>query len=560
MPEETRSEGDEALARRRPGESVTERADPETNVSRRRLLAGSAGIGGALLVAEAGRRAAMGADATPPAGHDATAAGSQATPTAEGGPHGSEGDDVAPRGPAAWESEELIEPEIRQSRDGLLRTDLAVRYAYKDIGGYRLHLRTYEGGIPGPTLRVQPGDMLRITLVNELPPNRDQMPRDINHPHHFNTTNVHVHGLHVSPGGIADNVLRPMEPGQSYDIEIAIPEDHPRGTYWYHPHNHGSADVQITSGMAGALIVGGDFADVPDIAAARERVLVLNEVLFDYLGTIETYDTVWPEAAPRFLSVNGQREPIIRLRPGEVQRWRIVQAAHENNLRIGLDGHDLHVIAYDGIPQPRVVRLESLVMAPGQRADVLVQAGEAGSYLLQALPNDQGYPSPTGPLARVVVTGEPTRMNLPAMLPAGPLAPIGDNELTGSRELVFTAIEPEGPGGATYQEFAFLIDGRRFDPNRVDQRIELGSVEEWTVINDHHDDHVFHIHTNPIHVTKIDGEPLAEPVWRDTAIVRRNGSLTFRSRFLDFPGKTVLHCHMMNHEELGMMQLIEFVE
>jgi FtsP/CotA-like multicopper oxidase with cupredoxin domain len=200
------------------------------------------------------------------------------------------------------------------------------------------------------------------------------------------------------------------------------------------------------------------------------------------------------------------------------------------------------------------------VMAPGQRADVLVQAGEPGRYLLQALPNDQGYPSPTGPLAHVVVEGEPVAMTLPAALPAGPLAPIGDDELTGTRQLTFSSIEPEMPATATYQEFAFLIDGRRFDPDRVDQRIALGAIEEWTVVNDDHSDHVFHIHTNPFQVMAINGEPLATPLWRDTVIVPRDGSLTFRSRFLDFTGKTVLHCHMMNHEELGMMQLIEFTE
>ena len=559
MPEETRDGGVEALAPQESGEAARGRAEPETSLSRRRLLAGSAGIGGALLVAEAGRRSAMGADATPPADHNAAAAGTPAPP-AEGMTHGNESGGSMPRRQTAWTSEELIEPETRQSADGELRTRLDVRYAYKDIGGYRLHLRTYEGGIPGPTLRVRPGDTLRITLVNELPPNRDPMPRDINHPHHFNTTNVHTHGLHVSPSGIADNVLRPMDPGGSYDIEIAIPDDHPRGTYWHHPHNHGSVDVQLTSGMAGALIVEGDFADVAEIAGAQERVLILNEVLFDYLGTIETYDTVWPEAVPRFLSVNGQREPIIQMRPSEVQRWRIVQAFHENNLRLGLEGHALHAIAYDGIPLTSIETAADHVVASGQRIDVLVQAGDAGEYLLQALPNDQGYPSPTGPLARVVVAGEPLPMDLPAALPAGPLASIRDDELTGERELVFTAIEPEGPGGATYQEFVFLIDGRRFDPNRVDQKIPLGAVEEWTVGNDHHDDHVFHIHTNPFQVTRINGEPLSEPVWRDTVIIPRDGSVTFRSRFLDYPGQTVLHCHMMNHEELGMMRLIEFVE
>jgi FtsP/CotA-like multicopper oxidase with cupredoxin domain len=514
-------------------------------ISRRGLLAAGAGTGGALLLAGAGHRSVAGADATPPAEHQAHA-------EANGG------DGLLQ--PVKWESAELVEPEVRRSVDGELATELRVHYAYADIGGYRLSLRTYEGVIPGPTLRVQPGDTLRVRLINDLPPNRAEMPLDTDLPHHFNTTNVHVHGLHVSPSGDADNVLRSMEPGQSYDVAIDIPDDHPSGTYWYHPHHHGSADVQISSGMAGALIVEGDFIGVPEIANAAERVLVINEVMFDYLGAIEVYDTIWPEAAPRFISINGQREPIIRLRPGEVQRWRIVQAAHENNLRLALDDHLLHPIAYDGIPRSRFAGLESLVIGPGQRADVLVQAGAPGAYELRAIANDQGYPSPTGLLAHVVVEGEPVTMGLPATLPESPLAPIGDDEITGARTITFTAIEPEVPAAATYQEFSFLVDDRRFDPNRVDQTVRVGAVEEWTVVNDDTSDHVFHIHTNPFQVMAINDEPVSETLWRDTVIVPGEGSLTFRSRFLDFTGKTVLHCHMMNHEELGMMQLIEFVE
>ena len=514
-------------------------------LSRRGLLAAGTGASGALLLAGAGRRSVAGADATPPAGHESHV-------------ETNGGDGLFQ--PAPWESAELAEPEERRSVDGELATDLHVQYTYADIGGYRLSLRSYEGAIPGPTLRVQPGDLLRVRLSNDLPPNRTEMPLNTDLPHHFNTTNVHFHGMHVSPSGDADNIFRRMEPGRSYDIAIDIPDDHPRGTYWYHPHHHGSADVQISSGMAGALIVEGDFEGVPEIAGVAERVLVLNEVMFDYLGAIETYDTLWPEAAPRFISINGQREPIIRLRPGEVQRWRVVQAAHESNLRLALDGHLLHPIAYDGIPRSRIEGLESLEIAPGQRADVLVQAGAPGAYELQAIENDQGYPSPTGSLAHVVVEGEPVTMRLPATLPDSPLAPIADDEITGMRTITFTAIEPEVPAAATYQEFAFLIDGRRFDPDRVDQTIRLGAVEEWTVVNDDTSDHVFHIHTNPFQVMAVNGEPVSETLWRDTVIVPREGSLTFRSRFLDFTGKTVLHCHMMNHEELGMMQQIEFVE
>jgi FtsP/CotA-like multicopper oxidase with cupredoxin domain len=451
----------------------------------------------------------------------------------------------------------LVEPEVRRAANGELRTTLRAAYTYKDMGGYRLSLRSYEANIPGPTLRLRPGDVPRIRLVNDLPPNPDPVPLDMALPHHFNTTNFHSHGLHVSPDGISDNIFRSMEPGQSYDIEIAIPADHPKGTYWYHPHHHGSADVQMTSGMAGTLIVEGDFEDVPEIAGASERLLILNEVLFDYRGEIEVYDTVWPEAVPRFLSVNGQRDPIIRMRPGEVQRWRIVHAGHEDNLRLALEAHGLQVIAYDGIPRPEIERADTLLMAPGQRADVLVKAGAAGSYALRAIANDQGYPSPVGPLARVIIEGEPLAMALPAVLGKVPLATIGDAEITNTRRLTLSVEEPESPPSANYQEFTYLICGRHFDPNRVDQRIPLGAVEEWTVVNEHADEHIFHIHTNPFQMVAVNGEKLAERDWRDTVVVPRKGSVTFRSRFLDFTGRFVLHCHMMNHEELGMMQVVE---
>ena len=110
----------------------------------------------------------------------------------------------------------LIEPEVRRSADGVLQTSLRCAYAYRDVGGVRLYVRSYEGGSPGPTLRMKPGDTLKIRLSNDLPPNRDSMPADMSHPHQFNNTNFHFHGAHVSPSGIADNVMRSMAPGGSW--------------------------------------------------------------------------------------------------------------------------------------------------------------------------------------------------------------------------------------------------------------------------------------------------------------------------------------------------------
>ena len=175
-----------------------------------------------------------------------------------------------------------------------------------------------------------------------------------NQPHHLGSTNFHVHGSHVSPGGIADNVMRSMVPGQSYDIEIAIPADHTAGTLWYHPHHHGSADIQIASGMAGAVIIEADFDGVPEIAAARERLMVLGEVVFDAFGTVEDFATLFPETATRFLTVNGQRAPTIAMQPGEVQRWRLLHAGYQDDIFLALQGHRFHPIARDGIALARM--------------------------------------------------------------------------------------------------------------------------------------------------------------------------------------------------------------
>jgi len=453
---------------------------------------------------------------------------------------------MVPEKPVPAMDQPLVEPEVRRSANGVLSTTLRVAYAWRQIGGIRLHVRSYEGGSPGPTLRMKPGETLRIKLTNDLPPNRDTLPADISRPHQFNNTNFHFHGAHASPSGIADNVMRSMAPGRSYEIEIKLPDDHTSGTYWYHPHHHGSADIQMSSGMVGALIVEGDFAGVPEITAARERLLVLTQVVHDAHGMIENFETLFPETATRFLAVNGQRRPVIEMRPGEVQRWRILNAAYQDDMLLDLEKHDLHAVAYDGIQLGAVQRMKQLLIAPGQRADVLVQAGAAGTYTLKAEPYDQGHPSPVGELARLVVSGVPMDMKLPRTLPRPPLETIKETEITNRRTVTFSATAPEADAAGHWQEFGFFIDGKKFDPRRIDHRVKLGAVEEWTIVNTHeHDDHVFHIHTNPFQVVSVNGKALAVPEWRDTVIVeRKGGQVVFRSRFLDYTGVYMVHCHM----------------
>jgi FtsP/CotA-like multicopper oxidase with cupredoxin domain len=152
-------------------------------------------------------------------------------------------------------------------------------------------------------------------------------------------------------------------------------------------------------------------------------------------------------------------------------------------------------------------------------------------------------------------------MKLPSALPKPPLETIGDSEITCRRTVVLGATSPENDAAGHWQEFTFTVDGKIFDPSRIDQRVRLGAVEEWTIRNTHeHDDHMFHIHTNPFQVIEISGQPQTDRPWRDTVVVPRpakGGSTVIRSRFLDYTGVFMLHCHMMNHEEMGMMQAVE---
>ena len=386
---------------------------------------------------------------------------------------------------------------------GQLSTTLRVRYAYQDIGGYRLHLRSYEGMTPGPTLRARPGDVLRIRLVNELPPNRDPQPSDHNLPNRFNTTNLHMHGMHVSPDGIADNVLREMEPGQAYEIEVPIPASHPPGTYWYHPHRHGSANVQVASGMAGAMILEGDFADVPQIASARERVLILQQLAFDALGTCESFDTVWPmQAAPpvhRQRTAAAHDHDAARRGPALAHHPRRLPRLHA----LGLDGHLLHEIAADGIALPGVRTQESILVVPGQRTDVLVQAGAPGTYALRSLPFDQGEgANRTWVLADVVVAGEPMPMDLPTTLPPGPLAPIRAEELTGTtRDHLLRRKRPPQAATISASSASWSMAACSITTASTSASASARS-RNGTIVNLDEADHPFHIHTNPFLVTQ----------------------------------------------------------
>lgn len=409
---------------------------------------------------------------------------------------------------------------------------------------------------------------MNIEFRNNLPPNTDTQPINMFMPNLTNSTNLHTHGLHVSPSGSSDNVLLVLNPGEVFTNSITIPPNFPGGTHWYHPHKHGSVDIQMTSGTSGVIIVEGELDQVPEIAAAREVVLLFQEMNLSSEGEVEDPDTtattiggVFPSDQTLY-TVNGQLKPVLRARPGEVLRLRCVNGTIGTFYPLQLDDHDLNWIAHDGISFPEVRTVQSTLLAPINRDDSLIKAGTPGTYQLWGLEfaRSSTLVRDEVELLTLVVEGPPMDMPLPTTLIGPPYANITDDELTGFRELVFDTVDNEGqfPSGYT-PDTANIIDGALYQEDVINQTIQLGAVEEWTILNNADETHNFHIHTNPFELISRSGTPEAPPLWGDTVVLPAGGSVTFRSRFLDFTGTYVLHCHIIDHEDLGMMQNVEVV-
>ncbi|WP_353475284.1 multicopper oxidase domain-containing protein [Salipiger sp. H15] len=469
--------------------------------------------------------------------------------------------DIPARSPLGLPTD-LKNPREVLSSGGRFRLDLTMRQSEIELPYARAKLRLYEGEIPGPTFRVAPGDDMEITLHNDMPPNTDPSAVVLNTPNEFSTTNLHFHGFHVSPKGNSDNVYLQIHPGESFNYIVRLPEDHPAGNYWYHPHRHGSVALQVASGCGGMMIVGGALDEVPEVAAAIERVMVFQCPVVDPKAEdLDSYDTIWSLDAERFWLVNGEYRPRIYMRAGEVQHWRMLNAGDQQFLPMRLDGLELYEIGFDGNPYPEARQTDEIFLAPGNRMNLMVKALEPGSYTLRRPAFSQGkQPLDEVLMAEVIVLPANTARIAPDVkmgteLPKGPLprnailSDITDAEIVRTRQIVLGVSDVQG----MFKDTVFTLNGAPFDPQRDDIVARLGEAEEWELVNTTPYPHPIHVHVNPMQVTKINGVPLADPQWQDTIAVPAAGTVTLRMRFTDFDGRFVMHCHILPHEDLGMM-------
>jgi FtsP/CotA-like multicopper oxidase with cupredoxin domain len=456
--------------------------------------------------------------------------------------------------------------------------------------------RTYNGMVPGPTFRVRPGGRLSFNVYNRLPANPDQAMchqlMEQNQPNCFNSTNLHTHGLHVSPSSkqvdgktlASDDVLIVIDPGKDQEYCIWLPEFHAPGTHWYHSHRHGSTAIQVVNGMVGALIV--DEPPEQAIPVDSEQIWVLGEIV----GTQNSQDSAVYTCHPptvRF-TVNGVDTPKLTLLPNEIQRWRFINATATPrgfmNLYLRKQGTNekvpMYLIAIDGItfygaepqPVPSAGRPDGLSFSPGNRADFLVKL-PAGTYEVFKDVSPLAMATAAQVLAVVEVSGTamPDR-NLPS-LPGTQfrpcyLEPIPDGAPTNTRTITFAVTGADCsamPPGAVIPS-DFTINGVKFGDPKAVQTVQLGSTEKWLLENASGAGHPFHIHVNPFQIVgdRIDPTKPDSPenrIWWDTIGIPKNttgnAALPMLTRFLDYNGDFVFHCHILIHEDLGMMQEVK---
>lgn len=519
---------------------------------------------------------------------------------------------------------------------------------------------------PGPgNEEVRAGTRFKLLLTNDLPnnttPAHDCVPSEVFEPpppgstggqrfeevspecfHGEDVTNIHYHGTHVSPQPHQDFVLLslysqnqtdPAPPEETEYVQVGsyqtdinpFPWNQAPGTHWYHPHKHGSTALQVLNGLSGALLIQGEFDDwlyayygVDPLDDAQletfEKVMVVQQVWTD----LNFYHKPHPNYPPLSL-VNGQAAPVVRMKPGEVQRFRLIGATMQAAAQLQLDfppGFTVRQIAQDGVQfapenyerQPLYPKGEDgngYLLSPGNRADFLVQApevttaqrfvvtqevvghvhediqsfldareaqaGKHGAENLGVAGAAAKVATSNPPLFVIHVEGENASMTLPEteVWPAMPyyLRDIEDSEVVRSRTVAFSMTTPDGTvTGPGKQRNSFWIDKTQYDESCANYNMQEGTAEDWEVTNDSAPQHPFHIHINPFQVHQDDTVSFEPPyVWQDTIALPKvtnpatTKSVQIRHRFEDYTGGYVIHCHFLGHEDRGMMLNVQTV-
>ena len=498
----------------------------------------------------------------------------------------------------------ISDPPVLQSKNGLLEVTMGF-YTVIDSQGLTRYCYVTNTGLEAPTLVVSPGDNLIIHFTNDLPAATASSASDdmagmkmaLSNDTTTSTdpacsgsmgtdvSNIHFHGTNIAPVCGQDEVVRTLvQPGASFDYNITIPASEPPGLYWYHPHPHGISEGQVQGGATGALIVLGIQNIFPQLANIPTRTLVIRDQLLPASEANDNNIPAWD------LSINhvpvtypSYTPAVIATVPGEKELWRVVNSGADSilNLQYIVNGtaQPMQVYAIDGYPMSSgtASSMTTVQLGPGARAEFVVTTPNVGdtAQLVTQYQNTgpDGDFDPTRPIANVV---SQSGASAPAQIPSagGSVNTALTNSLASltpaaHRNLYFSEVlqNPADPNSPTSfyiteegQTPALFTMGQA--PNIV---VHAGTVEDWTVENRAQEDHVFHIHQLHFQVLAVDGQPVNDPALRDTYDIpywsgtSAYHSITVRMDFSDpnIVGTFVYHCHILEHEDGGMMGEIQ---
>src|SRR6202140_1220843 len=423
-----------------------------------------------------------------------------------------------------------------------------------------------------PTLRLSPGDQLKITYINDLPtkPQESCLATPC-----MDMTNLHFHGLTIFPDAPQDAVLTMMAmPGKALHYTVQIPKDHPPGLYWYHTHPHGESYRQVLDGMSGAIVIEGMESYFPGLPGLRERVLVVrgrsiksDPQSADLKQRVDLSSEVCggeQEAPEEVMTVNGSVRPAIEIAPGERQFWRIANASADRYVDLEVEGQTFEIVAMDGEPialhdpDHRTRVASHVLLPPAGRLEAIVTgpAGGNGRRLITHCVDTgpAGDPNPAMVLADIALRSW-----------AAPAGKISATSVKPDFSAVHLANEEKAPPRFTVtfteDKNGFYINGEKFPPDSAPMgRAKVGSYQHWKIVNATKELHPMHIHQVHFLAYAENDRPIADPVWLDTVNVPFGGSVDVVMDFTDpvIRGMSVFHCHLLNHEDKGMMAKILF--
>ena len=406
--------------------------------------------------------------------------------------------------------------------------------------GFETDVYAYNGHVPGPLLEASEGDSVIIHFKNDLP----------------EETTVHWHGIHL-PFVMDGSPFHPVEPGETFTYTFRIHEG-TAGTYWYHPHPHHRTAWQVGMGLYGGIIIRDPDDPLPD--SLTEHLLILSDNRFDEDDQIEFAE---PDSRQErvddmngregnVLFVNDEIMPELSIQSGETQRWRIVNASGARIYRLALEGHTFTHIGSDGGLFEHPKEVDEIILSNGERVELLVHGSDdpGSKVTLQDLPYDRYMPmwrpsdwDKTNDLLTLRYTDEhPVQepFEVPETLRKIPELNIDD--ATETRVMRMSNGK---------------INSKTMDMNRVDETAELGATEIWDIRNLVGMDHPFHLHGFQFQVFERNGEPVSQRKWEDTVNVPGFESARFIVRYDNYPGKWMFHCHILDHEDQGMMGVLE---